>query len=146
MRLSELMDNEYLGEKSFLSHHVHELIPLPPAAQGHWAEQKAKGAALGGGMHHTLPKPHLNTHFFLSQSFPTHFQFTKLFPQEQKEDPSDCWHLIRAFLTSEALEVRTFLISSTPPSTPEPLHSAALRDSWGQSQPSTKCCTNPSSG
>lgn len=111
-----------LGEKSFLSHHVHELIPLQQLKVTGLSQRKRE--QLWEQRYITQcsgqSKPHLNPYFFPSQSFLTHFQFTHLFPWEQKEDPSNCWHLIRAFLALEALEVRTFLISSTPPSTPEP--------------------------
>lgn len=69
-------------------------------------EKSSSGSRDGPHTAQGQPKPHLNWHFLLSQSFLTHFQLTKLFPWEEKEDPSDCWHLIRGFLALEALEVR----------------------------------------
>lgn len=114
VRLSEVLDSEYLERNlSF------------PIRSTSWARSlqqlkvtglsKRKGSSSGCSTHCSgQPKPHLNPHFLLSQSFPSHSQLTKLFPWQQKEDARDCCHLIRAFLALEALEERTFLIPATP--------------------------------
>lgn len=155
MRLSELMGSEYSGrnhsfpiKSTSWSRSLQQLKVTGLSTR----ERNSSGSRDGAHTAQGQPKPHLNRHFLLSQSFLTHFQLTKLFPWEQKRIPVTV-DTSRGFLALEALEVRIECSSY------HQLHQALLNcphhnsplvllrgTAWDKASPAPSGCTNPFSG